>query len=308
MKIGIYGTGGVGGYFGARLAQNGNEVRFIARGQHLKAIQEKGLLMISPKGNFRIFPCQVSSMFPKGETYDLIFIAVKSWQLPRAAHDIAKIVTPNTLVISLLNGVRNEELLKQIVPAKNILGGLCKVVSKIEAPGVITHLSYEPTIVFGELDHRITPRAEQVETCLRSAGIKTRLSDNIQIDQWAKFMFITTISGLGALTRATIGEMLAQPSIRDMMKEVATEIETVGKALNVIHSNSVIERQFEIIEQQPYSTTSSMQRDIMAGRPSELMELTGAIVELGEQAGVRTPLNKLILELLLPQENKARTV
>jgi 2-dehydropantoate 2-reductase len=305
MKIGIYGTGGVGGYFGARLAQAGHEVYFVARGEHLNAIQRNGLQLISPKGDAHINPCNADETLPK-EPMDLILLATKTWQLTEAAKNIKDRLGSNTLVISLLNGVRNETLLSNELPKEQVLGGLCRVVSKIEAPGVIRHISYEPTVVFGELDDRFTDRAIAVESLFKDAGIKTRLSDDIRADQWTKFMFITTISGLGALTGASVGQMLEQPDIRNRMKAVADEVEQVAIKLGISLPEDVKERQFEIIREQPYGTTSSLQRDMMEGRPSELEEQTGAVVILGKELGVPTPVNTSIYEVLKVREQKAR--
>ena len=306
MKIVVYGTGGVGGYFGARLVQSGNEVHFIARGEHLNAIQQNGLQLYSPKGDYFVSPCHAVEVMDRITGIDLILIAVKSWQLETVAKEIKQYLKAQTLVISLLNGVENEQLLQRILPKENLLGGLCKVVSKIDSPGVIRHMSYEPSIVFGELDSRITQRSHNIEQCFRTAGIRTKLTDNIQGEQWAKFMFITTISGLGALTRSTVGEMLAHKPVSDLMHNVADEIKAVAEALQIRLPVNIKEKQFELIRQQPFETTSSLQRDIMAGRPSEIHAQTGAIVRLGEKTGVSTPVNNLIYSILYLQEQKAR--
>uniref|UniRef100_UPI0035618B7D ketopantoate reductase family protein n=1 Tax=Lutibacter sp. TaxID=1925666 RepID=UPI0035618B7D len=185
-------------------------------------------------------------------------------------------------------------------------GGLCKVVSKVEDYGIINHISYEPTIVFGELNNKKTERAQLLEKIFLNAGITTKLSNNLQQEIWTKFLFITTISAIGALTRATIGEMIASDEIKKIMYKTAKEIVNVAKAKGVNLHKDIIEKQFQIIESQPYDTTSSLQRDIMQGKPSELESQNGTIVKMGKELGIPTPMNAIIYNCLLPQEKMAR--
>lgn len=307
MNIVIYGTGGVGGYFGARLHQAGNKVTFIARGEHLRAIQQNGLLVKSIKGDYLVKNAVASHSLNNTKAIDLILICVKTWQLSNIAETIKPFLNESTIVISLLNGVDNAAVLSSIINKNNVMGGLCKIVSKVEDYGVINHLSYEPTIVFGELNNTITARALQLKDVFENAGFKTVLSSSIQQEIWTKFLFITTISAIGALTRATIGEMLAQPYIKDLMRLTAQEIVEVAKSKGVYLPDDCIERQFKIIENQPYNTTSSLQRDIIEGKPSELDSQNGTVVRLGAEMGIPTPVNSFIYHCLLPQEKKART-
>ncbi|HCE54658.1 MAG TPA: 2-dehydropantoate 2-reductase [Lutibacter sp.] len=307
MHIVIYGTGGVGGYFGARLAQAGNKVTFIARGKHLEAIQKNGLQLKSPKGDYLVFPANATANIADVTDIDLILVCVKTWQLEAAAIEINRVLSEKTIVISLLNGVNNTDALSAIINKKHILGGLCKVVSKIEDFGIINHLSFEPTIIIGELDNVKTERALLLEKLFLNAGITTKLAENIQTEIWSKFLFISTISAIGALTRATIGEMIASPTIKELMHKTAAEIVAVAKAKGVHLSDKLVEQQFKIIESQPYNTTSSLQRDIMEGKPSELEAQNGTVVKMGIELGIPTPVNSFIYHCLLPQENKARS-
>ncbi len=306
MNIVIYGTGGVGGYFGARLAQAGNAVTFVARGKHLEAIQKNGLQLKSPKGDYSVFPAKATANISEVTDIDLILVCVKAWQLEAAAKEIKPILNKKTMVISLLNGVNNAEVLGANINKKHLLGGLCKVVSKIEDFGVINHISFEPTIVFGEPDNVKTERAFLLEKLFLNAGITTKLAENIQTEIWSKFLFISTISAIGALTRATIGEMIASPEIKEIMHKTAEEIVDVAKAKGVYLSNDLVERQFQMIESQPYNTTSSLQRDMMEGKQSELEAQTGTIVKMGLELGIPTPVNAFMYACLLPHENKAR--
>jgi 2-dehydropantoate 2-reductase len=306
MNIVIYGTGGVGGYFGARLAQAGNKVTFIARGKHLEAIQKNGLQLRSPKGDYLVFPANASESISEAVDTDLILICVKSWQLEAVTKEIFQVLNEKTMVISLLNGVNNEQVLGTIIDKKHILGALCKVVSKIEDFGVINHISFEPTIVFGELDNVKTERALLLEKLFLNAGIATKLAENIQTEIWSKFLFISTISAIGALTRATIGEIIASPQLRKMMRQTADEIVAIAREKGVYLYETIVKQQFKMIESQPYNTTSSLQRDMMEGKPSELEAQTGTIVKMGLELGIPTPVNSFMYDCLLPQEKEAQ--
>jgi len=306
MNIVIYGTGGVGGYFGARLSQAGNNVTFIARGKHLEAIQKNGLQLKSHKGDYLVKPANVSSTITDIKNIDLILVCVKTWQLSEVAEKIKPVLTENTMVISLLNGVENQDVLCSIIGKKHILAGLCLVVSKVEDYGLINHLSYEPTIVFGELNNEKTARALWLEKVFCEANITNKLAQNIQIEIWMKFLYITTVSAIGALTRATIGEMTASEEIKIIMYKTADEIVKIAKAKGIDLPDDCIEKQFQIINNQPFSTTSSLQRDMMNGKPSELEAQNGTIVKFGMELGIPTPTNSFIYNCLLPQEKRAR--
>lgn len=307
MHIVIYGTGGVGGYFGARLAQIGQRVTFIARGTHLEAIQKNGLQLKSDLGDYLVNPATVTDAIDSVKDIDLILICVKTWQLAEAANAIKDVMDKETMVISLLNGVENDRILCDILNKSHVLGGLCKIVSKVESPGIINHMSYEPTIVFGELNNKPTQRAMRLKRTFLDAGITTKLAEDIQREIWTKFLFITTISALGALTRTTVGQMLTYPFIKDMMYKTAEEIVMVAKKLGVQLKDDIIEKQFELIESQPFNTTASLQRDMMNGKPSELEAQNGTVVKLAKELGLEVPVNSFIYHSLLPQENRSRS-
>ncbi|AMC11117.1 2-dehydropantoate 2-reductase [Lutibacter profundi] len=308
MNIVIYGTGGVGGYFGARLVQAGNDVTFIARGEHLSVIKKKGLQLKSYKGDFLVYPAKATSAISEVKNIDLILICVKTWQLNEAVNEIENVLAKNTMIISLLNGIDNVAVISKKIDKKHILGGLCKIVSKIEDYGIVNHISYEPTIVFGELNNIKSKRALQLEQTFKRAGITTKLTMDIQKEIWTKFLFISTISAIGALTRASIGEMICLPEIKDLMYKTAEEIVTIAKAKKINLPDDIIKKQFKLIENQPYNTTSSLQRDMMEGKPSELEAQNGKIVKMGNELGISTPVNNFIYYCLLPQENKARVL
>ncbi|UMB59747.1 2-dehydropantoate 2-reductase [Lutibacter sp. A80] len=308
MNIIIYGTGGVGGYFGARLAQAGNNVTFIARGKHLETIKKNGLQLKSIDGNYLVKPANATTDISEVKDIDLILISVKTWQLKEVAETIKPVLNENTLVISLLNGCNNHEVLSEVIDKKHVLGGLCKIVSFVEDYGIINHVAYKPTIVFGELNNEKTKRVLKLEETLNNASITNKLAEDIQKEIWTKYLFITTFSALGALTRSTLGEMLALPYIKNMMLKTAEEIFRIAKAKGVNLPSNIIDKQIETLESLPFETTASLQRDIMEGKPSELEAQNGTVVRLGKELGIPTPINELIYYELLPQEKRARNI
>ena len=306
MKIIIYGTGGVGGYFGTRLAQSGNEVHFIARGKHLEAIQKNGLRLKSVKGDHTIFPVNVTDNVRSISNPDLVIIATKTWQVADAAKDIKPILNYYSTVIPLLNGVTNTDALLSVLDEQQVIGGLCKIVSKIEDYGIINHMAIEPYIAFGQLDNQKGGRVQEIKKMFDEAGISNDNPDDIQKAIWSKFLFITTVSAIGGLTRATLGEMRATPEVRTIMHKTAEEIVHVANAKGVALNQDSIDKVFYFIDGLPHETTASLQRDIMEGRPSELESQVGAVHKLGLELGVSTPTNTFIYHSLLPQEVRAR--
>jgi 2-dehydropantoate 2-reductase len=306
MKILIYGIGGVGGYFGAKLAKAGYEVTMIARGKHLAAIRENGLEIESINGNFRVIPKLATDNLEEVSKPDLVILGVKSWQIEEAASLIKPIMGEETMVLPLQNGANNVEKLLKILPEKNVLAGLCFIVSFIESPGKIKHASFEPLITFGEIDNIMSTRIKKVQEIFNHSEITNNIPEDIQLEIWKKFLFIATISGIGGLTRVPIGKIRESDYLFDVMKNSALEIMAVANAKNVALSLEHVDKIFEIINNQPPQTTASTQRDIMEGKPSELKNFNGYIVNEGERLGVPTPVNRFIYECLLPMENDVR--
>lgn len=306
MNIVVYGTGGVGGYFGIRLAQSGQNVTFIARGKHLEAIQKNGLQLKSIKGDFILKNVNATDDVSTISNPDLILIATKTWQLEEVANKIQPILNDNTVVISLLNGADNAEKLASILGEKHVLGGLCKIVSKIEEYGVVNHMAIEPYIAFGELDNSQSTRVIEIKDIFDKAEIFNQVPENIQVAIWSKFLFITTISALGGLTRATLGEMRTQPEVRNLLLKTAEEIVAVANAKGIPLNEESIQKVFHFIDKLPYETTASLQRDIMEGRPSELDSQVGTIHKMGQELNISTPINSFIYHSLIITEKRNR--
>jgi len=306
MKILIVGAGGVGGYFGGKLAQAGLDVTFLVRGKNYEALKQNGLQVSSIKGDFKVYPKVIDDVNNLNQSPDLIILGVKSWQVIDVAKQLKPIVGKNTMVLPLQNGADNVDKLLSVLAQENVLSGLCFIVSKVVSPGIISHFAYEPKIIFGEKDNTKTKRVLAVKKMFDKAGFKNNISDDIQLDIWRKFLFITTYSGMGALTRQPIGALIKIPFINQKMKDTAYEIMQIAIHKNISLSKADIDKTMHILENMDYETTASMQRDMMEGKPSELENFNGYIVKEGLQLKIKTPVNNFIYYTLLPAENFAR--
>lgn len=306
MNIVVVGAGGVGGYFGGMIAKAGFDVTFIVRGKTLQAIKTNGLKVKSVDGDFTVHP-EATDNYNDIKNPDLIILGVKSWQIEDIAKQLIDVINENTMVLPLQNGADNADRLRNILPKENVLAGLCKIVSKIEAPGVIDHFAYEPEIVFGEYDNAKTNRIKAVKAIFDKAGFKNTISDDIHLDIWKKFLFITTISGMGAITRSVFGDIRNDEHLRQMLYQTANEIVAIANAKGIRLTNDDVEMVLKVIDNLNHGTTASMQRDIMEGRPSELDNFNGYIVDQGKKLHVITPANSFTYYCLLPQEKRART-
>ena len=291
MRIAVFGAGGVGGYFGGRLAQAGEDVVFIARGDYLKAILKHGLRVDSVKGDFLVKPVQATDDPAQVGIVDVVLVCVKAWQVPDAAQALRPMVGPQTFVVPLQNGVEAPSQLAAVIGQEHVLGGLCGLITFVLEPGRICHAGADPFIRFGELDNRPSERVEELRQAFdRASGLTV-------INAW---------SGMGAVTRAPIGVFRSQPGTRQMLEQMVSEIYNVGRAQNIALPDEAIEKTMEFLDTLPPDGTASMQRDIMNGKPSELEAQNGAVVRMGQQVRVETPINAFIYHSLLPMEMRAR--
>ncbi len=310
MRFAIYGTGGVGGYFGGRLAQAGYEVVFMARGAHLEAMRREGLRVESILGDFTIKPALVESDPAAVGEVDVVMVGVKTWQVAAAARAIRPMVGRQTLVLPLQNGVEAPGQLAAALdePGElpHALGGLCKLATQVAAPGVIRHSGIHPYIAFNRLDGAPDERVEALRQALAATGSTVEVPGDIQSALWAKFAFIAPFGGVGAAARSPMGVLRSVPETRQLLVGAVEEVAAVGRALGVSLPVDLVERTVANMDAIPAGTIASMQRDIMEGRPSELESQTGAVVRLGAQQGVPTPVNAFLYGVLLPMELKAR--
>jgi 2-dehydropantoate 2-reductase len=307
MRIAVIGAGGVGGYFGGKLADGGADVTFIVRGATLDAMRANGLRVDSIKGDFVVEHPNASDDPRSVGNVDAIFITVKAWQIEEAATQIKPMLGDDTVVIPLENGIDAPEQLAAILGREHVLGGLCGIVSFIAAPGHIRHIGADPFIMFGELDNQRTARAEALrDECLR-AGVQADIPSDIHHALWSKFVFIAPMSGIGAATRGPIGVWRAMPEPRELATRAIREIVDVARARGVdLGGDAAVERTLARFDALPPESTSSLQRDIIDGKPSELDAQLGAVVRLGRETNVATPVCETLLALLLPQERNAR--
>jgi 2-dehydropantoate 2-reductase len=306
LRVAVVGAGGVGGYFGGRLAQSGIDVTFIARGSTLAALREHGLRVDSILGDFVLDRVNVTDQ-PTGKV-DAMLMAVKTWQLADAAQQILPMLDDDTMVVPLENGIDAPEVLANIVGAQHVVGGLCAIVSFIVAPGHIRHAASEPIVMFGELDHRPSERVERLRAAFANAGVHVEVPPDIQRSMWTKFLFIATMSGIGALTRVPVGVWRADGEVRAMADASLREVLALANARGIDLGADAIERTWQRYDTLAPDSTSSMQRDIMEGKPSELDAQLGAIVRLARESSVPTPVTSMIYHALQLQERRARAL
>ncbi|RME48013.1 MAG: 2-dehydropantoate 2-reductase [Chloroflexi bacterium] len=305
MRIAVMGTGGVGGYFGGMLARAGHDVTFIARGAHLAAIREHGLRIQTVHGDFTI---RAPATDDPGEVgpVELVLFCVKTYHTEEAGHAMAPLVGDKTLILSLQNGVDNEEKLAAMYGREHVLGGVCYIASTITSPGVVTQVSGPRSIVFGELDGSITARAQRVHQVLVEAGIDTTLSDNIHKALWTKFLFICALSGVGSVARATVGEMVAIPETRELLRETMAEVEAVARARGVELEAGIVDQMMRTAEGFAPESKPSMLVDVERGNRLEIDALNGTVARLGAMLGVPTPANRFIYAALKPADERAK--
>jgi 2-dehydropantoate 2-reductase len=306
MRIAIFGTGGVGGYFGGRLAQAGEDVTFIARGEHLQAILKHGLRVDSVKGDFVVQPAQATDDPAQVGEVDVVIVGVKAWQVPEVAQAMRPLIGPETLVVPLQNGVEAPAQLAEALGPEHVLGGLAKIFSFVVEPGLIRHIGGPASVTFGELDNRQSERTERLCAAFNRAGVIAEIHPDIHVALWEKFLFVVPFGGVGAVTRAPIGILRSLPETRQMLEQGMREISNIAHENKIPLAEDVVAKAMAFIDDQPPGGTSSMQRDIIDGRPSELEAWTGAVVRLGQQVGVTTPLHIFLYHSLLPLELRAR--
>ncbi len=306
MRIAIYGAGGAGGYFGARLARSGEDVVFIARGEHLRAIREAGLRVESVDGDFVARPALVTDDPAEAGPVDAVIVGVKAWQLGDAARAMRPLVGPGTVLVPLQNGVEAPDQLAAVLGGGRVLGGVARVFSFIVEPGRIRHLGGPAEIAFGELDNRPTARVHHLREILSRAGIGAKIPPDIHVALWEKFLFIVPVGSVGGVARAPVGVARAVPETRCLIEQGMREIQDVARGRRIPLAADVVPRTMTFVDSLPSDATMSLHRDIAAGRPSELEAWTGAVARLGRQAGVPTPIHDFLYGCLLPLEWKAR--
>src|SRR5262245_42044299 len=306
MRIGIYGTGGAGGHFGARLAQGGEDVVFIARGEHLEAIRRNGLVVETDTGEIRVAPARATFDPAEAGPVDVVLLGVKTWQVEEAAARMGPMLGPETFVVPLQNGVDAAGQLIGVLGKERVVGGLCATFSWISAPGRIRSLGSVHSLRFGELDGSPSERTERLRAVFEHAGIRATIPPDIHAWLWQKLLMVVSFGGVGAVTRMPVGVTRAIPETRRMILAAMEEIAAVGRARGIAMAEDAVAQGIAFVDGLDATGTTSLQRDITEGRPSELEAWNGAVVRLGKEAGVPTPTHEFLYASLLPLERRAR--
>jgi 2-dehydropantoate 2-reductase len=299
MRIAIVGSGGVGGYFGGRLAATGTDVTFLARGAHLEAMRTHGLRIDSPKGNVHLANVKAESDPAAVGPVDVVFFAVKLYDTESALSLLPPLVGPRTVVVGFQNGVETVGTLTRAVGASHTAGGVSYVSAVIAEPGVIRHTAMDH-LIFGMPDGSPSPQLESLLEACRPAGFQVTLSRDITVDVWTKFVRISVFSAMTAVTRSPIGVIVNDPELLEMLKAAARETLAVAHAKGVQVSGTIDEDVAVAYKALPPQTKASMLEDLERGRRIELPWLSGAVVRLGREVGVPTPIHAFISTVLKP--------
>lgn len=304
MKFLVMGSGGVGGYFGAKLSKAGEDVWFIARGKHLEAMKLHGLKVQSAQENLTIPPDKISATVADAGKVDVVLFCVKSYDTESASLQISPVLHKDTIIIDLQNGIDNEARIQQNITLGTVYGGVAYIYSTVTAPGEITRFEGPVKIVFGPLDNQLSDSARKIHQTFMKAGINTDLSLNIEQELWKKFIFITGASGATALARLPLGELLAHPETRTLIMAIMEETLAIARAKRVVLDLNLIDTFFDTLGKFRNDTRSSLYYDLVNGKPMEVESLAGAVVRMGEQLDIPTPIQKTIYASLLPYHRK----
>jgi 2-dehydropantoate 2-reductase len=299
VKIAIFGSGGVGGYFGARLAAAGEDVTFLARGAHLGAMQENGLRISSPLGDLHLPRVQAAERPQAIGPVDVVLFTVKLYDVDESAAALAPLIGPDTVVITLQNGVDAMDMVSKHVGDAHVAGGAAYIVAVIDQPGHIRHTAAQQ-LIFGERDGRRSDRLAAFEQAGIRAGFQAKASTDVDAVLWTKFVRLATWSGMTSVTRSPMGVVRDNPATFEMMMAAIDEVIAVGTAKGIAFAPDLMEGTLSLIRNFPPSAKSSMLEDLERGRRLELPWLSGAVVRIGKETGVPTPIHQFITTVLTP--------
>jgi 2-dehydropantoate 2-reductase len=299
MKVGVVGAGGVGGYYGGRLANAGTDVGFVARGRHLAAIREQGLLIRAHDGDFTV-SVQASDDPDEIGPCDAVLFCVKSYDTEDAVGLLGPLLKPDTGVLSLQNGIDNEDKIAARIGPSHVLGGVSFIITHIADPGVIEQTGSVQRVVFGELDASRSERAESLLAEFRRAGIDSDLTDDVRALLWDKYAYLCALAGLTAATRLPIDELLRVPETRELFRRMMAEVAEVARAEGVVLADDMIDRKTALSEGLAPGSFSSLHHDLVTGRRLELEALHGELVRRAARHGISVPASETIYALLKP--------
>jgi 2-dehydropantoate 2-reductase len=299
MRIAMMGAGGVGGYYGARLAQAGHQVIFIARGAHAEAMRRDGLRIESDRGAAHLQPVNVVTDPAAAGTVDLVVVAVKLWDTEGAAQAVVPMIGTETAVISLQNGIDKDEVLAAAVGREHVIGAITYISAVISAPGVVTHTGRNQLIVLGELDGQPSARSAAIGEALAGAGIDVEVSGAIRRATWEKFVFLTAHSAVTAATREPIGRVRAHPATRALLAAAMSEVMTLAGAEGITFADGFLAGRMAFIDGLAAESRASMAQDLLRGNRLELDWLSGAVVRRAERHGLATPVHRTLYAALV---------
>ena len=295
----MMGSGGVGGFFGGRLAHAGFDVSFIARGAHLSAMRERGLLIENKQqGDIRVPKVHATDDPAKVGQVDLVIVSVKLWDTEAAAQSIKPLIGPGTGVISLQNGVIKDDILRRELGDATVMGGVAYVATHVSRPGVIHQTGAMQRIIIGEYDGSKSSRARSLHEALARAGVSSELSDDVRRAIWEKFVFLVALSGATATMRMPIGPIRENPRTRAFLRDLISENVAVGRACGVALPEDYVKNRLAFADGLPADMTSSMHHDLERGNRLEVDWLSGGVVRLGAEKGVPTPANRAVCDIL----------
>jgi 2-dehydropantoate 2-reductase len=293
------GSGGVGGYLGARLVQGGADVTFIARGAHLAAMRANGLAIESGHEPICVSKVNATDDPRTVGPVDIVLFSVKLWDTENAARSLLPIVGPETGIISFQNGVQKDDALRKVFGADAVMGGVAYMATTIGRPGVIVQTGAMQRMIFGEYDGRRSPRAEALLAAARSGGIKAEISDDVRRAVWEKYVFLVALSGSTTSVRLPLGPIRNHPRTRQFLLDLMRETVAVGRAQGVALPEDYAEQRLAFVDGLPADMTSSMHHDLERGQPLELHWLSGGVAEMGAALGVPTPANRSVYDVLI---------
>ncbi len=305
MKIAIMGAGAIGAYYGALLARAGQDVTFIARGNHLQAMQQAGLQVKSYFGDFHLPTVQATDNPATVGVVDLILFTVKTYDAVSAAQAMQPMVGPETAVLTMQN-MNMAQQVGEIIGLEHILGSVTYVFSAVQAPGIISHTSNFHRLIFGEFSNQITPRAEAIRDVLETSGAMIVLSEDIQVALWDKLMAISPLAAVSSVVGVPVGRYRDIPETRGLLHQAMTELESLARTRGVNLDPDVVQQKMRFVDGLEPGAIPSMQRDVLAGRPSEMEELVGMVVRIAAESTVDAPTYNFIYAALKPGELKAR--
>lgn len=305
-SIAVVGVGGVGGYLGGQLAAAGCDVQLLARGENLAALQRTGLCITNSSGNQTVSDVRASDDPHDIGEVDFVLLCVKTPQLPAAINALEPLVGGDTAVVTVQNGVETPERVAVEVGRGQVLPGTIRVVATMDGPGHVSHVGGPAALSFAEWDNTVSDRVTRLRQMLHGASLIAPEFSDIWVDLWAKFLVVTPVGSLGAATGgATIGELRSRPGTRRMLLAGMQEIHETAVALGIALPDDIVDTATGLMDRQAPDVTSSLQRDILAGRPSELEAWTGAVVRLADRGGRTAPVHEMLYELLATRTSLA---